>query len=172
MPSVSSFLKNTRTPSLKKTIVPSWNSSKSYAKKTIDTWKDTKTPTNLGTAIKPGKFVFTKYVAVTRGKYDINPCVMILRANKTHVFGININWLSRTEKQKLLKYMISRNVHEMSVQQIKLLFNTIRKKYKFTKNAYRLYHRKAFQGPRLYTLDVPDFYEALSRDILKVREVK
>ena len=150
--------------SLKDTILPVYKSSKSQGRQLIRDWRRTKTPAGV-TALMPGNFIFTTYLAVTDKLYDYNPLVMIIRADKKYVFGINVNWLNRLEKTKLLKYLADHRAHEKSRLQVQALIRGIRR-FRFTKKAYRLYHRKAFAKPRVFLLNTTDFYEGLMHDLL------
>ena len=152
--------------SLEVTILGTYSSSSSKASELIRSWKSTKKPVSPISAFLPGNFIYTKYVAVTPKVYDVNPVVIIIRANKYHVFGININWLSRLEKRKLLEFLIQKEIHKKSRLEMIPIIRAIRR-FRFTKKAYRLYHRKALAKPKIYKLDSVDLYNALLRNIRK-----
>lgn len=151
--------------SLQDTVVPTYNPSPMAAKALIRELRLTKRHAPGIKTLREGNIVFTTYVAVTDKFYDFNPVVLIIRANKSHIFGINVNWLSKIEKKKLLDFLIKSNFHSKSriqrAQVIRML-----KRLRFTRKAYRLYHRKAFQAPRLFELKQTEFYRALMMNML------
>ena len=146
------------------TIVAPYNPSKAQANELVRNWRRTKKSAAPTTAFLPGNFIYTKYVAVTSRVYDFNPVVIIIRANKHHVFGINVNWLSRFEKTKLMNFLISKDIQNKSRLEMIPIIRAIRR-FKFTKKAYRLYHRKALAKPRIYKLDAKDLFDALMHNM-------
>ena len=138
----------------------------SLANELIRSWRRSKKSVTSMTAFLPGNFIYTKYIAVTPKTYDVNPVVIVIRANKHHVFGINVNWLSRYEKTKLMNYLISKDIQNKSRLEMIPIIRAIRR-FRFTKKAYRLYHRKALAKPKIYKLDAKDLFDALSHNMLK-----
>lgn len=150
--------------SLADTLVPMFNPSKSQANELVRGWRRTKKAVTATTAFLPGNFIYTKYVALTPKTYDFNPVVIIIRANKHHVFGINVNWLSRFEKTKLMNFLISKDIQNKSRLEMIPIIRAIRR-FRFTRKAYRLYHRKALAKPRIYKLDAKDLFDALMHNM-------
>ena len=150
--------------SLADTIVSPYNPSTSQAKELIRTWRRNKKAVTATFAFLPGNFIFTNYIALTPKTYDINPVVIIIRSNKHHVFGINVNWLSRYEKTKLINFLISKDIQNKTRLQMIPIIRAIRR-FKFTKKAYRLYHRKALAKPRIYKLEAKDLFDALMHNM-------
>lgn len=155
--------------SLADTILKVFSPSVSLANELVRGWRRSKKSVTSMTAFLPGNFIYTKYIAVTPKTYDVNPVVIVIRANKHHVFGINVNWLSRFEKTKLMNYLISKDIQNKSRLEMIPIIRAIRR-FRFTKKAYRLYHRKALAKPKIYKLDAKDLFDALSHNMLK--EVK
>lgn len=155
--------------SLADTIIKAFVPSASMANELVRSWRRSKKSVTSMTAFLPGNFIYTKYIALTPKTYDVNPVVIVIRANKHHVFGINVNWLSRFEKTKLMNYLISKDIQNKSRLEMIPIIRAIRR-FRFTKKAYRLYHRKALAKPKIYKLDAKDLFDALSHNILK--EVK
>lgn len=155
--------------SLADTILKVFSPSASLANELIRSWRRSKKSVTSMTAFLPGNFIYTKYIAVTPKTYDVNPVVIVIRVNKHHVFGINVNWLSRFEKTKLMNYLISKDIQNKSRLEMIPIIRAIRR-FRFTKKAYRLYHRKALAKPKIYKLDAKDLFDALSHNMLK--EVK
>lgn len=152
--------------SLADTIVQDYSPSEMKANELIRFWRRTKTPSSPTSAFLPGNIIYTRYAAVTPMVYDLNPVVIIIRANKRYVFGINVNWLSRLEKTKLLKFLMTKQAHKKSRLEMIPIIRSIRR-FKFTKKAYRLYHRKELARPRVYKLTSRDLYDTLTRNMLK-----
>ena len=150
--------------SLADTIIKAFTPSKAQANELVRTWRRTKNPASPTTAFLPGNFIYTKYVALTPKTYDINPVVIVIRSNKHHVFGINVNWLSRFEKTKLMNFLISKDIQNKSRLEMIPVIRAIRR-FRFTKKAYRLYHRKALAKPRIYKLDAKDLLDALMHNM-------
>lgn len=150
--------------SLADTIVQAFVPSASAGKELVRTWKRTKKAVTATTAFLPGNFIFTEYIALTPKTYDINPVVIVIRSNKHHVFGINVNWLSRFEKTKLMNFLISKDIQNKSRLEMIPIIRAIRR-FRFTKKAYRLYHRKALAKPRIFKLDAKDLFDALAHNI-------
>ena len=90
--------------------------------------------------------------------------MIVIRSNKHHVFGINVNWLSRYEKTKLMNFLISKDIQNKSRLEMIPIIRAIRR-FRFTKKAYRLYHRKALAKPRIFKLDANDLFDALTHNI-------
>lgn len=155
--------------SLADTILKVFSPSVSLANELVRGWRRSKKSVTSMTAFLPGNFIYTKYIAVTPKTYDVNPVVIVIRANKHHVFGINVNWLSRYEKTKLMNYLISKDIQNKSRLEMIPIIRAIRR-FRFTKKAYRLYHRKALAKPKIYKLEAKDLFDALSHNMLK--EVK
>lgn len=155
--------------SLSDTVVPKYNPSSAAAKEYARSIR-TRTPNSPASSLLPGNIVFTNYVAVTRGVYDYNPCVLVIRANKHHIFGINVNWMTRLQKVKMIKYFVDRKLHETSRLQRAVIFRQL-KRLRSPRSAYRLYHRKAFAKPKLFNLDVYDLYQMMTKNIRVEREV-
>ncbi len=150
--------------SLADTIISPYNPSTSQANELVRTWRRTKKAATATSAFLPGNFIYTKYIALTPKTYDINPVVIIIRSNKHHVFGINVNWLSRFEKTKLINFLISKDIQNKTRLQMIPIIRAIRR-FKFTKKAYRLYHRKALAKPRIYKLEAKDLFDALMHNM-------
>lgn len=156
--------------SLSKTIEPIYKPSKMQANQLVRDWRLNKKPV-AGTALLSGNIIFTNYVAVTPGVYDYNPVVLILRANKFHIFGINVNWVELPFRKKMMRFMIERNMHNNTRLQNIAFFKQL-KKFPFTRKAYRLYHRKEFAKPRIFKLDAYDLYDAMMHNMLTKKKVK
>lgn len=153
--------------SLKSTIVQDYRPSKAQGRELMQYWRLHK-PRVTGMHLQPGNFVFTNYVAISPGKWDYNPVVMILRTNRKYVFGINVNWLTKKEKRRMLDYLILKETHKKKgrVSRLPILRET--KRFKFTRRAYRLYFRKELRKPVLYRLEMTDVYDALNHNLRKV----
>lgn len=152
--------------SLADTLIKAFVPSASMANELVRGWRHTKKSVTAMSAFLPGNFIYTKYIAVTPKTYDINPVVIVIRANKHHVFGININWLSRYEKMKLMNFLISKDIQNKSRLEMIPIIRAIRR-FRFTKKAYRLYHRKALAKPKIYKLEARDLFDALTHNMLK-----
>lgn len=157
--------------SLEQTIIPKYNGSSSAAAELIRYWRLNKSHTPGRAVFIPGNIAYTKYVAVSPGKYDINPVILVIRSNRKYVLGINVNWLSIIEKRKLMEFLIKMKTHEKSRISRVSIFRSLRK-LKFTRKAYRLYFKDELFKPRVYNLTVPDLYNAISRNLLKIDIVK
>lgn len=152
------------------TVIPVWNGTKAAAADLLRSWNLNKKSSPQIKALLPGNFIHTKYAAVTPGVYDVNPVVMIIRANRKYVFGININWLHPLEKKKLMDFLIKNKIETKSRLAIIPVIRKLRL-FRFTRKAYRLYHRKELAKPRLFELNAVEFYTALMRNIRKERMV-
>lgn len=152
--------------SLADTIIKAFSPSTSMANELVRSWRRSKKSVTATTAFLPGNFIYTRYIAVTPKTYDVNPVVIVIRANKHHVFGINVNWLSRFEKTKLMNFLISKDIQNKSRLEMIPIIRAIRR-FRFTKKAYRLYHRKALAKPRIYKLDANDLFDALMHNMRK-----
>lgn len=152
--------------SLADTLIKAFVPSASMANELVRGWRRTKKSVTAMSAFLPGNFIYTKYIAVTPKTYDVNPVVIVIRANKHHVFGINVNWLSRYEKMKLMNFLISKDIQNKSRLEMIPIIRAIRR-FRFTKKAYRLYHRKALAKPKIYKLEARDLFDALTHNMLK-----
>lgn len=164
--------KDAKMQGLQSTLLPTYNPSKSAAYSLIRRWKKTKSISAPSFALKPGNIIFTKYVAITKGVYDFNPCLIILYSNKRYVFGINVNWLDRTQKRKVTQLLVRRQAHTLERKQLCFLIRMLKKSLPFVKQAMRLYRKEGLVKQRLYVLNAFDLYEALSRNLIKPKEIK
>lgn len=150
--------------SLKATIKPEYIASKASAHELVRSWRLTKKHVNQSKALQPGNFIFTKYIAITPKVYDVNPVVIIIRANKKYVLGFNINWLRKHEKRRLLDFLIRNDIQSKTrLARIPVIRKLRRLRY--PRRAYRLYFRKELAKPRLYQLTSEEMFLALSRNL-------
>lgn len=157
--------------SLADTFVDNYNPSKVAGKAIIKRWRKNKKQAIALSSLRKGHIIFTTYLAVTPGVYDYNPVVMVLRENKFHVLGLNLNWLTPRDKRLMLNFLIKKDFHNKTPIQRRAIVTDIRRR-KYIKKAYRLYHRKELAKPRLYDLEAHEVYEALTHDLRWERKKK
>lgn len=155
--------------SLADTMIPTYQPSKAIGKNLIRGWRLKKKTALPLSALRKGNVIFTTYLAVTPGVYDYNPVVMVLRENKYHVFGINLNWLTPRDKAMMLNFLINKGFHNKNRLQRRPIVTDIKRR-RYTRKAYRLYHRKALAKPRLYELTPQEVYQALTHNLLWERK--
>lgn len=151
--------------SLKDSVVPTYQPSKAAGKQLIREWRLKKKTALPTSSLRKGNVIFTTYLAVTPGVYDYNPVVMVLRENKYHVFGINLNWLLPRDKKMMLNFLIQKEFHKKTTLQRRPIVTDIKRR-RYTRKAYRLYHKKALAKPRLYELEPLEVYQALTHNLI------
>lgn len=159
------------------TYIPEFNWAPAAGQALIRDWKLNKKRANPGTALLPGNLLFIQeYHASTVRVYDENPVVMVLRANKTHVLCFNINWLGKRDRERMIRQFVKHQQTRKGKQPMGrlerlMLFNKIRK-YRFPRDAYRLYFRNEMRKSRIYNLTMGDFFKALTRRLRRTVEIK
>lgn len=164
-------------PTLADTLIPEFNWSPAAGQALIRDWKLNKKRANPGTALMPGNLLFIQeYNASTVKVYDQNPVVMVLNTSKKHVLCFNINWLGKRDRERMLRQFIKhqqgrKGKNPMGRLERLMLFNKIRK-FRFPRDAYRLYYRNELRKSRIYNLTMGDFYKALTRRLITKIKLK
>ena len=162
--------------SLKETLIPEFNLSPAAGQALVRDWKRKKKPSNFANTILPGNMVFiSSYTATTVKSWDENPVVLILRVSNKHVLAFNINWLTKREKERMIRQFIKGHVGKKGRPLNRLerlaLFNKIRK-FKFPKAAYRVYFKKQLKRTKIYNLTMGDFFQAIAHKMIDKQKIR
>lgn len=107
------------------------------------------------------------YKAQTVKKYDKTPTALVLRASKTRCLCFNINWLSKSDKKKLYKFLedqLKAGTLNSKVKRISF-FRKLRLK-SYTRSCYRVYVKAGYQGAKIYQMTIDEFKSAVNGDYM------
>ena len=155
-------------PKLKQTLVKDYDPSNANGRKIALEWRRTK-KRHSGSKLRPGELFFARYYSDKVNSYDKYPIMVVLRSSNKYTLAFNFNWLSRTAKTRMVKFLINAKAHDMNRLGVFQLTKKLRT-YGYPREAYRLYFTKILKKFPIYKIDMYDVYEALSHNM--VHEVK
>ena len=157
---------------LRDTYIPDFKLNTASGLLVIRRWRQTK-KLSTSSALRPGNIVFCMgYDATTVPFYDKNPCILILKVSNSYLLGLNINWLSRTNRQRVIRQFIKAyNKNPLSRIERFNLFKKL-KSYKYMKKSIRLYKLNELKTCKLYELTMGEFYEAITTKLLSKEMLK
>lgn len=107
------------------------------------------------------------YTAQTVKRYDKTPTALVLRASKSRYLCFNINWLPKSSKKKLIKFLnkfLEEDTLESNSKRLKF-FNRLRDQ-KFPRVCYRIYLKKGLPKGKIFKLSIDEFREFVKDDKL------
>lgn len=158
--------------SLGSSIIKDYDPSKSSANAIKREWRKRIPATRF--QLREGSMIWCrKYVATEMpagSVYDTTPFILCIRSNKDKFFGINVNWLTRAQKNKLALLCQRFRFDTMDRRQRKRFFNKL-KVMKLPRDAFRLYFKEEILRFRPIKMENEDFFLAIANNLIHKRIV-